>query len=115
SVASARSVVYMCANNLPLTLVESCFEAVLPDKPTESTQDKSNALTAIKDIRVRGKTMVQWILVHDRCDIMRWLLNRIPPGIDRGLYWSEFAAASTAQMVIGDGKESCCATVLFTL
>ncbi|KAF1781920.1 Ankyrin repeat-containing domain [Phytophthora cactorum] len=96
-VASARSIVHMCANNLLFPLVESCFDTVFP----ESTQDKSNALAAIKSVRVGRKTMVQWILVHDRYDIMRWLLKLLPPGIERGLCWSAFVAAATV-----NGKES---------
>ncbi|KAG3216029.1 hypothetical protein PC129_g13094 [Phytophthora cactorum] len=80
-----------------IPMLRHCFDTVFP----ESTQDKSNALAAIKSVRVGRKTMVQWILVHDRYDIMRWLLKLLPPGIERGLCWSAFVAAATV-----NGKES---------
>ncbi|KAG7383081.1 hypothetical protein PHYPSEUDO_004065 [Phytophthora pseudosyringae] len=95
AVASARSIVHMCANNLPFALVESCFETVFPDNPLEAAPDKSNVLASMKTIRVGGKTMAQWVVAHDRRDIMSWLLTRLSPGVERGLCWSEFVAASS--------------------
>ncbi|CEG50168.1 FOG: Ankyrin repeat [Plasmopara halstedii] len=91
SVASARSIVYLCALNLALDLVKRCFDITYQEDPFEETGD---TFSAIRKLRVGGKTMVQWIVVHDRCDIMLWLLKRLPSGIERSMCWSDFVGVA---------------------
>ncbi|KAK1930720.1 hypothetical protein P3T76_013677 [Phytophthora citrophthora] len=93
-VTSIRSIVHMCAANLPLSLVAAWFDMVFPAESSHS-----DVLSAMKTARVGGKTMFQWVIYHDRCDVVLWLLEFFPGGVERGLCWAEFVAAS-----IGNGN-----------
>lgn len=101
-VASVRSVVYICAFNLGIDLATLCFDRVYH---AEESSDRWKLFAAMRTIRVGGKTMVQWIHVHDRCDVMLWLLKRLLPGIERGVWWKDFVAASIhgSNQSLGDG------------
>ncbi|GMF60479.1 unnamed protein product [Phytophthora fragariaefolia] len=85
NVASARSLVHMCANNMSLDLIKICFNTVFPGEFTNFPSDKVN-----------GKSMVQWIVFHARFDIMHWTIETVPEGSERGSYWSKLIVASAA-------------------
>ncbi|RLN98505.1 hypothetical protein BBJ28_00010171 [Nothophytophthora sp. Chile5] len=98
-VVSLRSVLYLCAYNLPFPLVERCLSLVLPANSSDGSEPDQ--------LRVDGKTLEQWLVQHERCDIMQLLLMSLPFGTERGSYWSRLVAAACGR------RESCLLTQLF--
>ncbi|RLN45766.1 hypothetical protein BBJ28_00008379 [Nothophytophthora sp. Chile5] len=100
-VVSLRSVLYLCAYNLPFPLVERCLSLVLPANSSDGSEPDQ--------LRVDGKTLEQWLIQHERCDIMQLLLTNLPVGTERGSYWSRLVAAACGR------RESCLLDQLFAL
>jgi ankyrin repeat protein len=95
ALASLRSFVHSCAQNLPVAIVKSCFAIVFPDGVPCVSPDTTKTLATLTKLRVGGKTVYEWIVLHTRSDIMRWLVAGRAEGSERGSCWRRFAAAST--------------------
>ncbi|GMF23847.1 unnamed protein product [Phytophthora lilii] len=110
---TAQSVAHICANNMPITVLKRCFEIVFSG--SAGSLNKATALTKLKTVRIRGRTMMQWIVLHSRFDIVQWLLASFSEASDRCSYWSEFVCASIAIGSNGYGGSSSIIDKLFSL
>lgn len=101
---SLRSFVCACAYNLPYQLTERCL-SLLSDNGENRDSTADELLEQLPATRVNGKCLMQWLIVHNRLDVIRHLFQRIDQDMEavwtlwRGLV---FAACTISRNIKDD-------------
>lgn len=101
-----RSVVYACAHNLPIRLVERCLELVVIPQLNADSQAAECLVKELKTIRVRGMRLEQWLVLHRRIDVIHAVFRNIcKTSLGAWHFWRELVTATVTSHTMAKVSE----------